>query len=81
MPVKKKGKERFHFPVVVERQAAGFFAFCPTLTPCYGHGISYELALDSVRDSIRDHLTDSLAAGQPMPTVPPLSLTIVEVDL
>jgi len=66
-------------PVVIEKDADGFFAFCPELQGCYAQGRSYEEALRNIRDAVRLHIEDRLEAGGEIPVVEAISLTSLEV--
>jgi len=66
-------------PVVIEKDADGFFAFCPELQGCYAQGRSYEEALRNIRDAVRLHIEDRLEAGEEIPVVEAISLTSLEV--
>ncbi len=43
-------------PVVVEKDADGYFASCPVLQGCYSQGTTYEEALGNLRDAIALHI-------------------------
>ena len=70
---------RYLFPIVVERDKKGYFAFCPTLQGCYTQGDTYEEALENARDAIALHLRDRLASGEPIPSSEMVGLTTLEV--
>lgn len=65
--------------VVIEKDADGFYAFCPELQGCYAQGRSYEEALRNIRDAVRLHIEDRLEAGEEIPVVEAISLTSLEV--
>jgi hypothetical protein len=44
--------EKHLFEVVVEKDADGYFAYCPSLQGCYTQGRTYEEALENIRDAI-----------------------------
>ena len=64
---------------MIEKDADGFFAFCPELQGCYAQGRSYEEALRNIRDAVRLHIEDRLEAGEEIPVVEAISLTSLEV--
>ncbi len=72
---------RFLFPVVIEKDQDGYFAFCPGLQGCYTQGDSYEEVLSNIRDAMRLHIEDRLAAGEPVPENQIVSLTTLEVQV
>lgn len=53
----------YNFPVVVERDADGYFIFCPEIQGCYSQGDTYEDAIRNIKDAIKLHLEDIKAAG------------------
>ena len=57
----------YRFPVVIEKDADGYYAFCPDLQGCYTQGDTYEEALRNIEDSIRLHIEDRLASGEEIP--------------
>ena len=65
--------------VVIEKDVAGYFAFCPELQGCYTQGDSYEEALGNIKDAIRLHLEDRIKDGEAIPMVESISLTSLEV--
>lgn len=56
--------KRFTFPVVIEKDGDGYFAYCPPLQGCYTQGDTYEEALANIEDAIRRHVEDRLARGE-----------------
>jgi len=51
-------------PIVLERDADGFFVSCPALQGCYSQGDTYEEAVENIKDAIRLHIEDRLADGR-----------------
>lgn len=45
-------------PIVIEKDADGYFAQCPTLQGCYTQGETYEEALTNIKDAVILHLQD-----------------------
>lgn len=72
---------RFLFPVVIEKDEAGYFASCPTLQGCYTQGNSYEETLQNMQDAILLHIEDRIANGEEIPNFSQMSLTTVEVEV
>jgi predicted RNase H-like HicB family nuclease len=50
--------KHYTLPIIIARDADGFFVSCPALQGCYSQGSTYYEALDSIRDAIRLHLED-----------------------
>jgi predicted RNase H-like HicB family nuclease len=71
--------QTYRFSVVIEKDADGYFAFCPELQGCYTQGSTYEEALANIRDAIQLHVADRQAAGEELPQPESVSLTSVEV--
>lgn len=55
---------RYRLSVVVEKDADGYFVFCPELQGCYSQGDTYEEALENIKDAIRLHIEDRLENGE-----------------
>jgi predicted RNase H-like HicB family nuclease len=54
----------YRLAAVIEKDADGYFAFCPDLQGCYTQGETYEEALDSLREAVALHIEDRLEAGE-----------------
>lgn len=67
--------------VVVEKDADGYFVYCPSLQGCYSQGDTYEEALENIRDALKLHLEDRIASGEAVPTSQSISVTSLEVAL
>jgi len=68
-----------NFPVVIEKDADGYYAFCPELQGCYTQGETYEVVLANIRDAIQLHVEELFAEGGSLPTTEMVSLATVEV--
>ena len=71
--------KRYRLSVVIEKDADGYFAFCPELQGCYTQGDSYEEALENIRDAIRLHIEDRIENKEDIPQIESISLTSLEV--
>lgn len=71
--------ETYRLSVVIEKDADGYFAFCPELQGCYTQGDSYEEAMENIRDAIRLHIEDRKETGEDIPIAESISLTSLEV--
>ncbi|MEW5936540.1 MAG: type II toxin-antitoxin system HicB family antitoxin [Candidatus Thermoplasmatota archaeon] len=69
----------YRLSVVIEKDADGYFAFCPELQGCYTQGDNYEEVLANIRDAIRLHIEDRLESKEAIPTAETISLTSLEV--
>ena len=49
------------FPIVLELDSDGYFAFCPALQGCYSQGDTYEEAIANIEEAIGVHIDDRLA--------------------
>jgi len=68
-------------PIIVEKDADGYFVSCPSLQGCYSQGTSYEEALGNIKDAIRLHIEDRLAVGEAIPEPEFVSLSTVEISV
>jgi len=68
-----------NFPVVIEEDKDGFFAFCPELQGCYTQGKSYEEAMGNIRDALRLHILDISKSKEKLERPISISLSTVEV--
>jgi predicted RNase H-like HicB family nuclease len=71
--------ERYTLPIIIEKDADGYAAYCPELQGCYAQGDTYEEALAAIRDAIALHVQDRLAQGEPVGRPEILSIATVEV--
>jgi len=61
--------KQYRLSVVVEKDADGYFVFCPELQGCYSQGDTYEEALENIKDAIRLHIEDRLENGEDIPFI------------
>jgi len=71
--------KKYLFDVVIEKDAHGYYAYCPSLQGCYTQGNTYEDVLARIQDAIRLHVEDRIASGEPLPSVEAISVTSLEV--
>jgi len=71
--------QRYRISVVTEKDADGYFSFCPELQGCYTQGDSYEEVLENIRDAIRIHIEDRREDREDIPHTEAMSLTSLEV--
>jgi len=69
----------YKFSVVIEKDSAGYYAFCPELQGCYTQGDTYEETLENIKDTIRLHIEDRVESGEEIPQSESVSLTLMEV--
>ena len=69
----------YRFSVVIERDEAGFYAYCPELQGCNTQGKTYQEALQNIGDAVRLHVEDRLSSGEPIPSPTTVTLTTLEV--
>ncbi|MFA5793420.1 MAG: type II toxin-antitoxin system HicB family antitoxin [Candidatus Gracilibacteria bacterium] len=69
----------YRFSIVIEKDADGYFVFCPELQGCYTQGDNYEQALENIKDAIKLHLKDKIVGGEEVPAVASVSLSTIEV--
>jgi predicted RNase H-like HicB family nuclease len=80
-PPGKKPKERYVFPVVVEKDEDGYFISCPALEGCFTEGDTYEEALSNMEEAITAYIESRLAHGEPIPPAEAVSLATLEVRI
>jgi len=71
----------YRVSVVIEKDADGYFAYCPELQGCYTQGDTYEEVLENIKDAIRLHILDRLEDGEEVPKFEIINLTAVEVAI
>lgn len=59
---------KYNVPVIIEKDADGYFAHAPDLQGCYTQGDTYEEALANVREVVALHIEVRLASGEEIPT-------------
>ena len=72
--------QTYNLPIIIEKDEAGYVAYCPELQGCYTQGDSYEEALTNIEDAIRLHIEDRVANGESIPTAEMVSLATLEVQ-
>ncbi len=73
--------KHYTLPIIIERDADGFFVSCPSLQGCYTQGSTYDEAVDNIKDAIRLHLEDREADQEELLEEKSISLSTVEVSL
>ncbi len=77
---KRKLIKIYQFPVIVEKDEAGYFFACvPSLQGCYTQGKTLKEVLRNIKEVIELHVEDRLANKEPIPLVKPVSLSSIEV--
>jgi len=71
----------YKISVVIEKDADGYFAYCPGLQGCYTQGETYEEVLENIKDAIKLHIEDRVGCGEEIPEVEVINLTSVEVKV
>lgn len=77
----RKVEQIYRFPVVVERDADGYFVMCPDLQGCYSQGDTYEDALLNITRAIKLHVEDRRAEHEEVNQPSSVSLSTVEVSV
>ena len=75
----RRPKTKYVVPIVIERDANGYYAECPALQGCYTQGDTYEEVLSNIRDAIELHLRDRIENGEPIPMPEMVSVATLEV--
>jgi predicted RNase H-like HicB family nuclease len=56
--------KHYTLPIIIERDAEGFYVYCPPLQGCYSQGDTYDEALSNIKDAIQLHLEERPALHQ-----------------
>jgi predicted RNase H-like HicB family nuclease len=59
--------QKYVLPIIIEKDADEYYAYCPVLQGCYTQGDSYEETLENIQDAIRLHIESRLAKGEAIP--------------
>jgi len=73
--------ESFKFPIIIEKDSDGYFAFCPDIEGCYTQGDTYEEVIENIKDVIKLLLEEMNETGQKLPENQNVSFTTVEVAI
>jgi predicted RNase H-like HicB family nuclease len=73
--------KHYTLPIIIERDADGFFVSCPALQGCYTQGTNYDEAIANIKDAIRLHLEDRPTNHEELIEDKSVSLSTVEVSL
>ena len=71
--------QKYKFPIIIEKDADGYFAFCPQMQGCYSQGETYEEAMKNIREAIRGHIQESLANKEPITRTEDISFASLEI--
>jgi predicted RNase H-like HicB family nuclease len=69
----------YRFPVVIEKDADGYFAWCHNLQGCYTQGDSYEEVMKNIREVVKGHIEDRLANGETISGPEEISFTTLDI--
>ena len=73
--------KRYTIPIIIERDADGFFVSCPALQGCYTQGTTYDEAIANIKDAIRLHLEDRQADHEELLEEKSVSFSTVDVSI
>lgn len=73
--------KQYDFPIIIEQDADGYFAFCPEFQGCYSQGGTYEEAIDNIKDALNLHLQDRIAEKEEIPMTKSVSLSTVRITI
>lgn len=69
----------YNFPIIIESDKDGYFAFCPKLQGCYSQGETYEEAMKNIKDAVKLHIEDMIESKESLPQTDLISLSTIEV--
>lgn len=72
-------KKNYHLPIIIEHDADGYFASCPSLQGCYSQGATYEEVLANIEDAVKLHLEDRSENREEMQDPKSTSISMIEV--
>ena len=49
---------RHRFTIVIEKDADGYYAYCPQFQGCYAQGDTYEEVIGAIEDVVKLHIKD-----------------------
>ena len=73
--------KQYTLPIIIERDADGFFVSCPSLDGCYSEGDTYDQAVSNIKDAIKLHLEDRQSDHEELAEPKSFSLSPVEVSV
>ena len=73
--------KHYTLPIIIERDADGFFVSCPSLDGCYSEGDTYDQAVSNIKDAIKLHLEDRQSDHEELAEPKSFSLSTVEVSV
>jgi predicted RNase H-like HicB family nuclease len=76
---RKSPPMHYRISVVIERDADGYYAFCPQLQGCFTQGETYEEVLANIQDVVRLHIEDRKERGESIPSFESVAVTAVDV--
>lgn len=51
-------RDKMNITYIIEKEANGYYAYCPQLQGCYSQGETYEEALGNIKDAVQLHMAD-----------------------
>lgn len=73
--------KQYDFPIVIEQDKDGYFAFCPELQGCYSQGKTYEEALANIKDAVKLHIEDRTESEEKIAEIKSISISTIHVTL
>lgn len=73
--------KHYNFPIVIEHDKDGYFAFCPELQGCYTQGSTYEETLENIKDAIKLHVEDRNESDEELIRKDSVGIAMVEVTV
>lgn len=63
------------FTIIIEKDADGYYAYCPQLQGCYAQGENYEEVLANIKDVVKIHVNDRKAEKESWKTPEHINVT------
>ena len=71
--------KHYNFPIVIEHDKDGYYAFCPELQGCYSQGSTYEETMKNIKDAITLHVEDREKNKETLSNVKSISIATIEI--
>lgn len=72
---------KYLFTIIIEKDADGYYAYCPQLQGCYSQGETYEEALKNIKDAIQLHIEDRKEQKESWKEAESINVTSLELSL
>lgn len=71
---------KYLFTIIIEKNADGYYAYCPQLQGCYSQGETYEEAMENIKDAIHLHMEDRKSQRESWKETESINVTSLELS-